>query len=266
MKNETSQLLSEIKQMALKNPDHTISIPLPKKKSELSSVLAEIKDLALRDAKDEQEFITAKEVAQQKYMQEERHKADLLEQQKIAQMYHEVDANKQKFIASHVLEDTPPTPMPLFEVPNPFFQTQMIDIRQVNKAVNRRLFDKFKFHLTAAMFFISLGIFYSTTEKPIENVKKSKITLPVKTVIAPVKRSRPLYIWPQNHVLLDNYSNVSQDAPDLTLNNLIYKSILIKEEVIEKKQDNSRVKPVRKIIKETKKFKFEVDLNKSDLK
>lgn len=266
MKNETSQLLSEIKQMALKNPEHTISIPLPKKKSELENVLAEVKDLALRDAKEEQEFVIAQMTAKQKYEAEEKRKTELREQQKIAQMYHEEEKKKHQFIASHVFEDTPPTPMPLFEAPNPFFQTQMVDIRQVNRAVNKRLFEKFKFHLVFGVFLVSLGFFYATVEQPVSNVKKSKIIMPIKTEPVMIKRLRPMHIWPQNYVLQDNYSNVSQDAPDLTLNNLIYKSILIKEETIEKKRDNSRVKPVRKTIKETKKFKFEVDLNKSDLK
>ena len=266
-KNETSELLSEIVKLALKNVDHTISIPLTKKKSEVASVLDEVKSLALAEANEEQEFINAKELAKKKFLAEEKHKADLHEQNKIAQMYHAENQKKHQFIASHVLEDTPPTPMPLFEEPNPFFQTQMIDIRQVNKAVNKKLLDQYKFHITISIFLLSLGFFYATADTQPQTIKKSSITLPiVKTEKTPPRRLRPLYIWPQNYVLRDNYSNVSQNAPDLTLNNLIYKSILTQEDTIEKKLEPSRVKRVKKTVKENKKFQFEVDINKSDLK
>jgi len=266
-RNETSELLSEIAKLALKNVDHTLSIPLIKKKSDVTNALEEVKSLVLTEATEEQEFINAKELAKKNFLAEEKRKADVHEQNKIAQMYHAENQKKHQFIASHVLEDTPPTPMPLFEKPNLFFQTQMIDIRQVNKAVNKKLLDQYKFHIIISVFLLSLGFFYATADTQPQTIKKSSITLPVViTEKTPPRRLRPLYIWPQNYVLQDNYSNVSQNAPDLTLNNLIYKSILTQEDTIEKKRGPSRVKRVKKIVKENKRFQFEVDINKSDLK
>jgi len=266
-RNETSELLSEIAKLALKNVDHNLSIPLIKKKSDVTNALEEVKSLVLTEATEEQEFINAKELAKKNFLAEEKRKADVHEQNKIAQMYHAENQKKHQFIASHVLEDTPPTPMPLFEKPNLFFQTQMIDIRQVNKAVNKKLLDQYKFHIIINVFLLSLVFFYATADTQPQTIKKSSITLPVvKTEKTPPRRLRPLYLWPQNYVLQDNYSNVSQNAPDLTLNNLIYKSILMQEDTIEKKRGPSRVKRVKKIVKENKRFQFEVDINKSDLK
>ncbi len=266
MKNDTSQMLSELKSIVSSKIDEPKSIIIKKNKTETSLALGEIIDKIKADAQEEAAFETAKKQAQINYLNEEKRKQDLQEQQKIALQIAEVEKERHSFIlGKSSQDDTPPTPLPLFDL-EPLqlshldLSTQMLTLKELNRRANIALLHKFKIHLTLILFIFSLVIFYETNSLR-QTQSTSKITLPLKKekIQTTISKSIELNLWP-NYVWEDVFSNISPDAPDLIFKNLYSNSIETNKELNRDKTgasgDKKVIKKIKKVIIKKEKIQF----------
>jgi len=254
-KNETSQLLAEIRNLASIDIDKRIDRPI-KKNTEIHDILADIKSDILKLALEEQEFHDAKQKTIEMHNKQLKHLQDLAEQQRIQQQINE-------HVKSISIPETPqPVPPPVI-VQHINLSTQMIDVIQLQKITNHKLIKNITVPITVATFILSL-IFFYLTSTPIEESPKSKIIFnkPIATAISnQINNMWPEYVW------LDTYHNVSPDHPDLTLKNLLDISL---KDTLKINRDNAEITRVNKTktkvvkVKKIKKLQLDIDINKRD--
>lgn len=267
MKNETSQMLSELKSIVSSKTDEPKSIIIKKNKTEAALALGEIIDKIKFDAQEETAFEIAKKQAQIKYLNEEKRKQDLQEQQKIALQIAEMEHERRRFILSKSSQDnTPPTPLPLFnleplQISHLDLSTQMLNFKDLNRKSNLALLHKFKAHLAICLFVLSLLLFYETSNynQKVIHQSTAKITMPVKIHKTTVSKPIELNLWP-NYVWEDVFSNISPDAPDLIFKNLYSNSIETNKELNRDKTgvsgDKKVIKKIKKVIIKKEKIQF----------
>jgi hypothetical protein len=267
MKNDTSQILSELKSIVSSKPEEPKSIIIKKKKSEASLAIGEIIDKIKVDAEEEKAFEDAKKTAHLNYLNDEKRKQELLEQKKIASQIAEMEQERQKFILNKSnQDDTPPTPLPLFDL-EPLqlshldLSTQMLNFKDLNRKSNLALLHKFKAHFALGLFVLSLLLFYETSsyKQKIIHQSTAKITMPVKIHKTVVSKPIELNLWP-NYVWEDVFSNISPDAPDLIFKNLYSNSIETNKELNRDKTgasgDKKVIKKIKKVIIKKEKIQF----------
>ena len=265
MKNDTSQILSELRNIIISKPDESIN--KSQTKTDVALALNEIIDKIKIDAKEESDFEIAKKMAKINYLNEEKRQLEIQEQQKIAIQLVEVEQYRKSFLSSTIdNDDTPPTPLPLFDEEIQAYHlnlsTQMLNMKEFNRKVNLALMQKFKIHLTVIGFLFSLLLFFATKDN-----KKiaTAITMPNKKVMNQLKVNdiniSSLQWWPVNYVMKDNINNISSDSPDLIIFNLFNKSINNIKELNLKQTgstgDNKKIKRINKNNKQENKIKKE---------
>ncbi len=257
MKNNTSEILSELTSIVSSKIDESKNITIKKNQTDSSIALVEIINQIKIDAQEEEAFENAKKIARLNYANEEKRKQDLQEQQKIALQIAELDRHRQNFILNKFSnEDTPPTPLPSLDFEPIYLShlnsfTEILTLKELNRRTNIALLHKFKMHLILILFIFSLTIFYKTSNMNLSS-STSKIILPVEQTERLMFLSKPIEInlWP-NYVWKDIFSNVSPDAPDLIFKYLYNNSIEINKELNRDKEDISGDK---KTIKKKKKL------------
>jgi hypothetical protein len=269
MKNNTSQLLSELKSIVSSKPEVVVqhnSVAHSNTKKDVTIALNDIIDKIKFDAQEETSFEIAKKNAKLKYLSDQQSQKDFEEQKNIALQMQEFEEYRKNFVLSKSLnEDTPPTPVSIneLEMVHLNLSTQIITIKELRRLSNRALFEKFKFHMLSLSFIFSIILFFETQDK--HEPSQNKIIMPIQkkeNIIEYETKDIQLNLWP-NYVLQDNLNDISYVSPVLIFKNIYTNLIDNNLELNVNKVGLSGDKKIRKIIKKevTKKGKITFDLN-----
>lgn len=256
MKNEISNLLSELKKINdIKNKNND-QIKLPKK-TQLNIALDEIKLMALNDAKEEQKFDEAKELAKKKYIENIKKEKEIYEQTKINKMYNELKKEEKK--------DEKEKNELIFN--NADINLNSLKLNNIETSNNKnKLKEKNIIIISGFLLFITCFCFtffiFKNVEEEIKSNEKQikKTNIKIENKVVKLNKNDiqifPIYIFSFDYLKEKNYY-------DLFLFNFLYnQNSFSKNENINKNEK----KQIKKTNKNIKKPKINFDLNQFDIK
>jgi hypothetical protein len=252
MKNEISNLLSELKKINNIENKNTEKITSPKK-TQLNIALDEIKLLALNYAKEEQQFDEIKELAKKKHIENIKKEKEISEQIKINKMYDEL--KKENNEENHKL---------VFDNNINFNTLKLNDIKKINN--KNKISEKNIIIISSILLFITCFCFTFFIFKDVkEEIKLNenqikKVNIKIEKKIINLNEINiqifPIYVFSFDHLKEKNYY-------DLFLFDFLYnQNNFSKNEKINKKEKNKN----KKINKNIKKAKINFDLKEFDIK